>query len=595
MDPGSDRARAERAGFGLCRASGGCAAVVHLMRPRPSVALSRLPALLPAALAIALGAPAAVLAASEPTGRLLVTLEPQGSGGALRAAAASLPSLDGLRRDGAQVPQIGLVSVRPQAGVTLAALARSLRRRDGVRSVQVERRHELRLAPNDPALVAPEISTGAPPGTALQWWIPRLGLPAAWDITRGAGATVAVIDTGIDAGHPDLSGKIQQSIDNDAIPSHGPAGADENGHGTHVSSIACAAGDNGIGIVGVGLDCRLLVFKSDLGDGSVARSIVQAADLEADAINMSFGTDGTTPPAQAVVDAIDYAVTRDVVLVAAAADAPVEEQGDPANVLQPTGTGPDITAGRGLTVTAASFAGTRAAFAGRGSQISLASFGSFDATAGPPGLFGAFPGNTTELESGGGVLFGPPACRCRAQFEGDSRWAYLQGTSMAAPMVAATAALASNLNPDLSAADVIRMLKETASRLAGTGWTADLGWGIVNPAEAMRAARTIDRSPPSSTLRGAQRVRSARTITLRWSGADAAPSGLVPSGIDRYEIYHWAGGRGYRRIETTRATRLKLRVARGSRHRFYSIAIDRAGNREPVPPRADLSTRVARR
>jgi serine protease len=555
------------------------------MRSRHSIALCLA--------AVVLGAPgAAPAAASPPTGRLLVTLEPQTSGGSVRAAAASLLSLDGLRRDGAQVPQIGLVSVRPAAGVALAALARSLRRHEGVRTVQIERRHELRLAPNDPALAAPETFPGTPPDTPVQWWIPRLGLPAAWDITRGDGATVAVIDTGADSGHPELAGKIQQSIDNDAIPSHGPATSDENGHGTHVSSMACAAGDNGVGIVGVGLDCRLLVLKSDLGDGSVARSIVAATDLHADAVNMSFGTDGTTPPARAILDAIDYAVAHEVVLVAAAADAPVEEQGDPANVLQPTGTGPDPTAGRGLTVTAANFADQRAAFAGRGSQISIAAYGSFAGSGGPPGIFGAFPGNTTELESGGGILFPQPGCGCRTQFQGDNRWAYLQGTSMAAPMVTATAALVHHFNSDLSAADVIALLKRTASRPAGTGWTPELGWGIVNAGAALSAARTIDRRPPSSRLRGQRRVRTARSMTLRWSGSDTAPQGLAPSGIDRYAIYRSTNRRAYRRIKTTSATRLRVRVRSGSRYRFYTIAIDRAGNREPIPPRPDLSTRT---
>jgi subtilisin family serine protease len=560
------------------------------MRLRHSIALSRLPAML--AVAIVLGAPAAARAASQPTGRLLVTLEPHGSGGTMRAAAASLLSLDGLRRDGAQVPQIDLVSVRPTAGVTLTALARSLRGRDGVRSVQVEHRHELRLAPNDPALLAPETAPGTPPGTALQWWIPRLGLPAAWDITRGAGATVAVIDTGADSAHPDLAGKIQQTIDNDAIASHGPATADENGHGTHVSSMACAAGDNGVGIVGVGLDCRLIELKSDLGDASVARSIVQAADLKADAINMSFGTDGTTPAAQAIVDAINYAYARNVVLVAAAADAPVEEQGDPSNVLQPTGTGPDLTAGHGLSVTSANFADARSQFAGRGSQISIAAYGSFADSGGPPGIFGAFPGNATELENGGGLLFPQPGCGCRTQFQGDNRWAYLQGTSMAAPMVTATAALVRHFNSDLSAADVIRLLKETATRPAGTGWTPDLGWGIVNAGAALSAARTIDRRPASSQLRGPKRVRTARSIALRWNGSDTAPAGLVASGVDHYEIYRSTNRRAYRRIKTTPATRMKLRVHGGSHYRFYSIAVDRAGNREPVPARPDLSTRV---
>jgi serine protease len=558
------------------------------MRSRHSVARSGLLF----AIALVLGAPAVAAAASQTTGRLLVTLEPQRSGATLSAAAASLLSLGGLRPDGAQVPQIGLVSVRPAAGVTLTALARLLRGRAGVRAVQVEHRHELRFEPNDPALLTPETFPGAPPGVVRQWWISRLGLPAAWDITRGAGATVAVIDTGVDSAHPDLAGKIQQTIDNDGSPRHGPATTDQNGHGTHVASIACAAGDNGVGIVGVGLDCRLLVLKSDLGDGSVARSIVEATDLKADAINMSFGTDGTTPPAQAILDAINYAVAHDVVLVAAAADAPVEEQGDPANVLQPTGTGPDLTAGRGLTVTAANFADARAAFAGRGSQISLAGYGSFADTGGPLGIFAAFPGNATELESGGGLLLPRPGCGCRTEFDGDNRWAYLQGTSMAAPMVAATVALVRHFNPDLHAPDVIRLLKQSATRPAGTGWTPELGWGIVNAGAALTAARTIDRRPPSSALRAPTRVATPRSITLRWRGTDTAPTGLVASGVDRYEIYRSTNRRAYRRVATTHATSMKLRVRRGSRYRFYSIAIDRAGNREPVPARPDRSTRV---
>ncbi len=574
---------------------------MQVMRSRRSIAPSRPHGRVLAGLVVVLGvlpAPAA-LGATATTGRLLVSLEPQGegaqAGGAMRAAAGSLLAAGGLHRAGAQVPQIGLVSVRPDAGTSLHALATQLRRRPGVAHVEAERRHQLRLVPNDPALSTPETAPGTPAGTTSQWWIGKLGMPAAWDITRGTGATVAVIDTGIDAGHPDLSGKIAQSVDNDSIAAHGPATADENGHGTHVSSLACAAGDNGVGIVGVGLDCNLLVFKSDLSDGSVARSIVGATDAKADAINMSFGTDGTTPPSQAVADAVNYAVSHDVVLVAAAADAPVEEQGDPANLLQPTGTGPDITQGRGLSVTAATNADTRAGFAGRGSQISLAAYGTFAESTGPDGLLGAFPGNGTELESGGGGLFPSPSCGCRTTFQGDNRFAYLQGTSMAAPMVTAAAALVKHLNPDLRAADVVRLLKQTASRPAGSGWTPELGWGILNPGSALVLARAIDRRAPASKARGPRTVRSARTITLRLSGTDTPPSaGVLASGIARYEIWRGTNGARYKRVKTTTAASVRLRVKAGSRYRFYSIAVDRAGNREPIPGRSDVSTRVAR-
>jgi subtilisin family serine protease len=574
--------------------------LMRLMRPDPSSTARRSWAIALVGLLVALGAAApAALAASATTGRLLVTLGPAAapsparSPAALRAAAAALDAAGGVRLDGARVPQLGLVSVRPQAGTSLHALARTLRRRAGVARVEVEHRFQLRAVPNDPALSAPETSPGTPAGTTVEWWAARLGLPSAWDITRGDGAKVAVIDTGIDSGHPDLAGKVDQFVDNDAIPSHGPATADENGHGTHVASLACGAGDNGVGIVGVGFNCRLLVYKSDLGDGSVAGSIVAATDAGADAINMSFGTDGTTPPAQVIIDAVKYAVAHDVVLVAAAADSPVEEQGDPANLLQPSGTASDLSAGRGLSVTAATSADTRAAFAGRGSQISLASYGTFSETVGPPGLLAAFPGNATELESGGGGLLPLPGCACRTAFQGDSRYAYLQGTSMAAPMVTATAALVKHFNPDLHADDVVRLLKQTASRPGGTSWTPELGWGIVNPTAALTAARLVDHRAPRSKIGGPKRVRVARAVTLRVSGTDRAPTpGLVASGIGHFEIYRSTNGGRYRRITSTGRASVKVRVRRGSRYRFYSVAVDHAGNREAIPGRPDVSFRV---
>jgi hypothetical protein len=163
---------------------------------------------------------------------------------------------------------------------------------------------------------------------------------------------------------------------------------------------------------------------------------------------------------------------------------------------------------------------------------------------------------------------------------------------MAAPIVAATAALARALNPDVHAADVIRVLKDTATRPAGSGWTPELGWGILNAGAAMAAVRAIDRRPPVSKLSGPSLVRQPRAVKLRWSGRDRALPKLTPSGIAYYDVYRSTDRRAYTRIKRTKATVLSVRMLAGARYRFYTVAVDAAGNREAVPPKPDLSTRV---
>lgn len=522
------------------------------------------------------------------TGRLLVTLDHDGPAHA-RAAATAIAARTGARPvTGRSVPQIGLVTVRPaRPGQSLHALAQRLRRLPGVRRVEAERRAELRYVPNDPGLRAPETAAGTPPGTPLSWWLYKEGFPAAWDVTRGRGARIAVIDTGIDGGHPDFAGRLSATVDLDADHATG-ATTDEQGHGTHVASIACATGDDGHGLIGGAYACSLMIFKSDLSDSSVAAAITGATDRGAEAINMSFGTDGSTPASGTIIDAIDYAYAHDVVLVAAAADDPTDEQGDPPNVLQPTGTGPDIAEGKGLDVTAATVGDTRASFAGFGSQISIAAYGAWQSgNGGPRGLLGAFPGQTTELEI---PAIGRPACNCRTTLDGDNRYAYLQGTSMAAPQVTAVAAQMRHLNTDLSAAQVIRLLKQTARRPSGT-WTPDLGWGILDAGAAMNAARRTDARAPVTSVSATSRTRS-RTITLTLRRKDTAPARCVASGMRSVRIYRRKGSGRWARIATTSKSTYRVRVNRGS-YSFYSVGVDKAGNREKVPSRPDARTRVS--
>src|SRR4051794_18977734 len=340
---------------------------------------------------------AAHAATADGTGRLLVTLKSgavaAGSGRAVAAAA-------GARTSGFSVPQIRLVTVAPRPGEPLRALARRLRADPRVQRVAPERRGTLRFQPNDPALFTLEGAKNTLPGVYIEWWAPRSGFLTAWDISQGAGATVAIIDTGAEVAHPELAGKVAEVATFDAAGS--PAGVDAIGHGTHVASLACAAGNNGVGLVGAGDGCRLLIVKSDFTDSSVAASIVWAVDHGADAINMSFGTAPGAQPSPPVVSAIDYAVAHGVVLVAAAADDPIDDQGYPASALQPTGTGPDPTAGKGLSVTAADFRDRRASFAGRGTQVSIAAYGAYLGAddKGPPGIFGPFTAAPNGVRTG---------------------------------------------------------------------------------------------------------------------------------------------------------------------------------------------------
>jgi serine protease len=549
-------------------------------------------ALLALVLVAALPPASASAAAPARTGNLLILIGPGGSRAkTARSAVDRLLALAGARPAGHSVPQIGLITVRPPAGLTLPVLANRLRALPGVTSVTAERRYIPRRLPNDPALTTADAASGV-----VQWALGRENFPAAWSLSHGTGALVGVIDSGIDATHPDLSTKIAAAVDQET-----PAGdprTDQVGHGTHVSSLACAATNNGIGLAGAGYDCRLVVEKTDFTDSSIDAAIVDAADRHVQAINMSFGpadptTSGPAPPGE--VSALRYAAARGVVLVAAAADQPGTEQGDPANVLQPAGTGGQAGQGLGIDVTAAEFSGARAGFAGYGSEISMAAYGAFQPEASgvlglggqQAGIFGAFPGNPTDLESS---LLSP--CNCRTTFAGDSRYAYLAGTSMAAPQVAATAAMMRVLNPYATVPDVIGALETSSSRPRGTGWSQDLGWGILNAGAALDAVRRIDRLRPLARVR-APRRSSHRAFAVSWSGSDPHPGALVASGIAYYEVTVQPQHHRTRIIaHRTTARRLRFAGAPGATYTFGVIAVDRAGNREARAARA--TTTIAR-
>src|SRR4051794_271767 len=171
-------------------------------------------------------------------------------------------------------------------------------------------------------LDAPARLLDAPGGTdtyrGLQWDLATMNVPAAWQQSTGSGVTVAVLDTGVDAAHPDLAGQVLPGID--LVTGTSGVSSDPHGHGTHVAGTIAAAAGNGVGVAGIAPGARVLPVRvmDATGTGTmstVATGITWAADHGARVINMSLGA---TVQVAAVTNAVAYARSKGVVVVAAA-------------------------------------------------------------------------------------------------------------------------------------------------------------------------------------------------------------------------------------------------------------------------------------
>ncbi|MEA2443296.1 MAG: serine protease, partial [Thermoleophilales bacterium] len=175
-------------------------------------------------------------------------------------------------------------------------------------------------------------SPGGPPANdplfPRQWGLTQIKAPAAWGRgARGAGATIAVIDTGADLTHPDLQANLVPGAD--FVPGGGACDGpqDENGHGTHTAGIAAAVTNNGVGVAGTAPDAKVMPLRAldDAGSGEdawIIAAIKYAADNGAKVINMSLGgmvVVGQVPQLnQELEDAVKYAWDKGVVVVASA-------------------------------------------------------------------------------------------------------------------------------------------------------------------------------------------------------------------------------------------------------------------------------------
>jgi len=291
----------------------------------------------------------------------------------------------------------------------------------------------------------------------LPWGVDRIDADLAWGTITGTGVDIAIIDTGIDKDHPDLAvaGGINfvrkgRRVDPDKWD-------DDNGHGTHCAGIAAAL-DNDIGVIGVAPGASLIAVKvldrsgsgylSDIVDG-----IYWAAD-NADVINLSLGIDKETldqypNDRDALQAAVDYADEAGVVVVAAAGN---EYPGED-TVIYPA------RFDSAIAVSATDSYDNMAGFSSTGPSVELAA----------PGV-----GIYSTYKDGG--------------------YATGDGTSMAAPHVAGTAALV------IAAAKSVSQLQTTAEDLGAVGWDPYYGYGLVDAAAAAAVSEGPTNDPPAVSI-----------------------------------------------------------------------------------------------
>jgi serine protease len=319
-----------------------------------------------------------------------------------------------------------VVVVHVAAGRRAAAL-RALRRSRAVRYAEPLRRLQAL------ADVTPD------PGRAQQWGLDAIGADAAWEVTRGAGVVVAVVDTGV-APAPDLAGRLLPGWN--AIARTADA-TDDNGHGTHVAGTVAEIAGNGLAEAGVAPEASILPVKvlDATGAGSdadVAAGIVWAADHGARIVNLSLGgSDAST----VLADGVAYARGRGVLIVAAAGN-------DGGAVGVPARLSGVIAVG------AVDSSRARAPFSAGGTALDLVA----------PGV---------------GIL--------QQTLDGVGGYAdrSLSGTSMASPQVAGVAALVLAAGRAHTAAGVARLLARTALDLGLPGRDPAYGAGLVRADAAL--------------------------------------------------------------------------------------------------------------
>jgi thermitase len=366
-------------------------------------------------------------------GELLVTYEPEASE---RDVDEAIEESDARVEEELPAPDAQLLSFpEAQDETTEAARERELReakeileRDPDVKYVDYNYLRLPAFAPNDPLFADGSL-----------WNLDKIGAPVAWDTVLGGRAKVAVVDSGIVADHPDLTGKI--AAQKDMVNNDNVAEDDSVGHGTHVAGTVAAATNNGEGVAAVCPSCKLLIAKSGdqngLWDLDIVQGIYWSVDNRAKVINLSLGSYGNS---RSMEHAVNYAWQHGVVVVAAAGNDATDEPFYPAaydRVISVAAT--DQTDG----------------IADSDGQDDFSNYGKIDVAAPGEDILSTVPG-------------------------GYDAW---DGTSMASPHVAALAGLLAAQGR--TAPEIRKRIQRTAFDLGDAGKDKYYGWGRINAQRAV--------------------------------------------------------------------------------------------------------------
>lgn len=362
------------------------------------------------------------------------------------------------------------------AGLSEAAVVEALKRNPAFKNVELDLRVKSTMAVTDPYI-------------GSEWHLSKIGATTAWDTTQGAGVTIAILDSGVDASHPDLAPNL--------VPGYNVYGSNTDtsdvcGHGTAVAGSAAARTNNGIGVAGVAGQAKIMPIRVAYVDAAsggcyaytstIASGITYAADHGARIANVSYGPLAGSATIQS---AAQYMQSKGGLVFVSAGNNGVDENITPTTTL--------------IAVSATDSNDAKASWSSYGSFVSIAA-----------------PGVGIWTTSKGGIYQG---------------W---NGTSFASPVAAGVAALMMAAAPSLDGAQIEEAMFASAVPLGAAGRDPLYGYGRVDAAAGIKAAQAkatpSDSQAPTAAITspaGSSSVSGNVTVTV-----DAADN----LGVDRVEL-----------------------------------------------------------